>query len=160
MNTCTLSGIINKKIINEKSGFVQLKVVEKVKEKDYVNYITCKTFSNTMIQNLKNNCVEGVFVLVRGKLNTYQYEKNNGGVTYTVYETYVVIECIEYPHIGMEIQKQPQNQGYQQAPAQPQYQNQGQQQAYRQPQIQPQQQAYQQPPIAVGSNNQLPPWQY
>lgn len=170
MNTCTLSGIVNKKIINEKSGFIQLKVVEKVKGKDYMNYITCKTFSNTIIQNLKHNCVEGIYVLVKGKLNTYQYEKQKGGVTYTVYETYVVIECIEYPHIGMEIQKQPQTQGYQQAPAQPQSQNQVQQQAYQQPQMQPQQQTYQQPyqqpyenyqqpPMAVGSNNQLPPWE-
>lgn len=149
MNTCSLSGIIKNLSIKEKSGFLQLAVKEIGKEKEYVNYFTCKAFSTTMIQNL-SKCGIGMFVLVKGRLGTYQYDIQKDGVTFKVYETYVVIDQLEYPINQVQQLNQAQNQ-YPSAQVQ-------------QPQVQPQQQpiSFQQPycyqpQAAVGSDT--PPWQ-
>lgn len=175
MNLCSLSGVVKRRVIGEKSAFFQLEVTEKGKEKEYMSYISCKTFATSLIQNLAQYCVEDMFVLVKGRLNTNQYEKQKEGVSYTVYETYVLIEQLEYLGISDKKQKQTnyqpsfqnQNQnGYQQAPVQPplQQQSQVQSQVYQQqPQSgyqQPQYYGnYQQPQPAAAVGNNVPPWQ-
>lgn len=146
MNTCTLSGIINNLIIKEKSGFLQLAVKEVVKEKEYVHYFTCKAFSSTMIQNL-NKCGIGMFILVKGHLGTYQYDIQKEGVTFRVYETYLVIDQLEYPINQVQLnQAQNPSAQVQQPQMQPHQQPIGSQQPY-----------YYQPQVAVGSDT--PPWQ-